>query len=670
MKGVIYYSNPFSHRSIFRKGAENMKITKKLITAFALVIMLFCAAIPSLPASAAAVSEETETVSMVQITGNPVNIRKGAGTSYGKIASVKKGTQFRYLTAKTVSGVKWYQIQYNSTTKGWVMGKYAKIVNVSSSSTTTSQTAKKVVQITASPVNIRKGAGTSYGKVASVKKGAQFSYLATKTVSGVKWYQIQYNSTTKAWVMGKYAKIVTTGDTTTTTTTTTTTEKKMVQITGSGVNIRKGAGTSYGRVATVKKGTQFSYLATKTVSGVKWYQIQYNSTTKAWVTGKYSKIVTVSAASSTDSVNVIGALAEARVQFPDGKYWNSVGLSSKNTNGVTSQPCPGGHNSATCNGQCAGYTNKIGEKIYKTAASKWTVTAKNTTWAKAKDSIRIGDVIRYNNKHSVMVTAIDGDDIYVTDCNWNYHCRISWDRLFNTGKYITTINYIYRHADNDFKTSDSTRYLEGNFSDAAGKVMIVNPDTRYSISADAEKYDYDIDYYHYNTYKNTVNAYASPDENSKVVAKPLDGEIYYCYGEKMEQKQLYYLVRFNSTYGWVSAGDAIFTKIGDDFVYGDERDETSSSAPWATEETMNIIYGNLITYANESRLEVHTETVSFERTVTKQFKANSYASEAEFTESLMSTFDSFADPSSGFGKVCFYMENTGNKNFEINLFFG
>ena len=151
---------------------------------------------PEQPASAA---------KKVQITASPVNVRSGAGTNYKKLGKTSKGKTYTYLASKKdSSGRVWYQIQYTSKTKGWVMGSLAKLVGGNQQPAVTD----KQVQITATPVNVRSGAGTNYKKLGKTSKGKTYAYLASKKdSSGRVWYQIQYTSQTKGWVMGSLAKL-------------------------------------------------------------------------------------------------------------------------------------------------------------------------------------------------------------------------------------------------------------------------------------------------------------------------------------------------------------------------------------------------------------------------------------------------------------------------------
>lgn len=64
----------------------------------------------------------------VKITGDVVNVRAGAGTSYKKITQVKQNATYAYTETKSVSGVTWYKITISSSQSGWICGSYAKTV--------------------------------------------------------------------------------------------------------------------------------------------------------------------------------------------------------------------------------------------------------------------------------------------------------------------------------------------------------------------------------------------------------------------------------------------------------------------------------------------------------------------------------------------------------------
>ena len=77
---------------------------------------------------------------------------------------------------------------------------------------------------------------------------------------------------------------------TTTTTTTETKEeagKKYVTVTGASVNIRSGDSTKYGKIATLKKGAKYEYVATSVSTG--WHALRYDGKI-AWISNKYSTV--------------------------------------------------------------------------------------------------------------------------------------------------------------------------------------------------------------------------------------------------------------------------------------------------------------------------------------------------------------------------------------------
>ena len=151
-----------------------------------------------------------------------------------------------------------------------------------SAGTTTTTYTYKIT--TTSGVNLRSGAGTSYGKLTTIP------YNKTVTVTEVKngWGKTTYGGKT-GWFSLDYAKK--TGTTTTTTggssgsgDTSTATSVKYVITASNGVNMRSGAGTSYGKVGAIP------YNKTVTVTEVKngWGKTTYGGKT-GWFSLDYAK---------------------------------------------------------------------------------------------------------------------------------------------------------------------------------------------------------------------------------------------------------------------------------------------------------------------------------------------------------------------------------------------
>lgn len=132
----------------------------------------------------------------VKVTASSLNVRKGAGTSYATIGSLKKNA-----TATVVGQSNgWYKIKYGKG-YGYISSKYTTKTGSSSSSSSSSSKVNYNVKVTASSLNVRKGAGTDYATIGSLKKGDVVKATAKKN----GWYKIQYKGGT-GYISAKYAE--------------------------------------------------------------------------------------------------------------------------------------------------------------------------------------------------------------------------------------------------------------------------------------------------------------------------------------------------------------------------------------------------------------------------------------------------------------------------------
>ena len=221
------------------------------------------------------------------VTGNSVNVRKGAGTGYDVVGSYKKGDVVYVYETKAVSSSTW-----GHTDKGWLNMKYVTMDGTSSdngSNDNTTSAKGSTGYITASSLNIRKGAGSSYSVVDSYKKNDVVTVYETKVVSSVTW-----GRTDKGWVDMKYVQMD--ADTKPVTGT----------ITASSLNIRKGPGSSYSVAGSYKKGDQVSVYQTVKVGSVTW-----GRTDKGWINMAYVQTgsqTSSTAASRTGTVTATGTV--------------------------------------------------------------------------------------------------------------------------------------------------------------------------------------------------------------------------------------------------------------------------------------------------------------------------------------------------------------------------
>ena len=145
-----------------------------------------------------------------------LTVRKGPSTSYGRIGSIRRNQTVTLYDEQNG----WYQIGYNST-KGWVSGKYLKNIQMSAqtndtaeaetvavnntkstNNNTTDNTAigSAVINTKSSPLNVRKGPGTGFGRLCSVAKGSRHDVFEKQN----GWLMLHINGT-QGWIKESYA---------------------------------------------------------------------------------------------------------------------------------------------------------------------------------------------------------------------------------------------------------------------------------------------------------------------------------------------------------------------------------------------------------------------------------------------------------------------------------
>ena len=129
------------------------------------------------------------------ITADAVNFRSGPSTSYSSLGSFNKGDKVEYLGT---SG-SWAKVKYNNKTGyvyGYYVGNYATITQY----------------VTATTLNVRSGAGTSYSVLGSLSKGTKVEVISTTN----GWSKINYNGSI-GYVSSQYLSSSSTDSSTSTT---------------------------------------------------------------------------------------------------------------------------------------------------------------------------------------------------------------------------------------------------------------------------------------------------------------------------------------------------------------------------------------------------------------------------------------------------------------------
>ncbi len=213
-----------------------------------------------------------------------LNVRAGAGTQFAKLGLLSNGTQVTYYGE--TNG--WLQISYQGKT-GYICKDYLTITTQATSNSSgntggTSSNSAGSVKVTATTLNVRKGAGTTHAVIGTVSKGKVLTYTAESN----GWYKINYNGQA-GWISGTYAQKVTGGD-----------QKPQqpqqpaggdqqasttkMYVTADTLNVRNAAGTSGTSViGTLKRGSEVAVIST--TNG--WHKIKYNGGT-AYISASYT----------------------------------------------------------------------------------------------------------------------------------------------------------------------------------------------------------------------------------------------------------------------------------------------------------------------------------------------------------------------------------------------
>lgn len=283
-----------------------------------------------------------------QVIGTSVRLRKGPSTSYDIICSCPKAASVTVLSSEKG----WYKLSYNGKV-GYMSGDYVRITPEESYDTAKSAT------LNANGVNLRMGPSTAdFSTVKTLGKSDKL------TITGVygDWYQVTVNGT-YGYV---YSDFVSLGSAVTEPNVSKI-DNKVGTVTGNGVRMRSGPGTSYSTIGYYNKGVQF----TVTGKSGDWYRV-----TKGSVTGYMSaKYITLS------SQNSLGEqIAKTALQYLDVPY-------------VYGGTSPKGFD---CSGLCYYVYQQYGYSLYRGATSMWN---NNGTYVE-KEDLQPGDLVFFKDSTS------------------------------------------------------------------------------------------------------------------------------------------------------------------------------------------------------------------------------------------------------------------------------
>ena len=253
------------------------------------------------------------------VTADALNVRSGPSTSYGITTKLYKGDKVEIL--ETSNG--WHKIKASNGKIGWVSGDYIK---VSSGSTSQPSTSTTKATVTATSLNVRSGAGTSYSVITKLPKGTVVDVLESASNG---WKKIKTSGGTTGWASRDYLTTGSAGNSSTDNSTSQTSYKATVNT--DSLNMRKGAGTSYSVITKLSKGTVVDVLESASNG---WKKIKTSNGTIGWVSGSYlaNGVVEQPSTPSTNKVQAVIDLAHKQLGKP--YVWGAEGPNSFDCSGL------------------------------------------------------------------------------------------------------------------------------------------------------------------------------------------------------------------------------------------------------------------------------------------------------------------------------------------------
>lgn len=229
-----------------------------------------------------------------------LNMRSGPGTNNSVVTTLSKGTEVVIIgETRDSEGTLWYKISVNSKT-GYVHSAYLTKKNQNSDSNTSAS--GQIMTVAYDAVNVRSGAGTSKGVVSVVYKDEKVTVLGQdKDGNGDIWYKVETASGKTGYIRSDLLK-ADSSDSGSSSSGTSEANGKKLQVIYDGVNMRKGAGTTYSVVEVIYLEDTLTVLGQdKDSSGNVWYKVKATSGNTGYV--RYDMVKEAGSSSGQSSEN-------------------------------------------------------------------------------------------------------------------------------------------------------------------------------------------------------------------------------------------------------------------------------------------------------------------------------------------------------------------------------
>ena len=250
-----------------------MKRRTKLVTRTLSLILAAILLVSPLALGIEANAADSATAKTGTTTASYLFVRSGAGSNYGRVGGLWKGTSVNIFEEKDG----WYKID-----SGWISSKYVKLDGTTPSNTATSTNTNKPgnATVTASLLFVRKDPSTNYPAIGMLKKGTRIQVLETNG---------NWAKTKDGWVYSEYVAMDNGSSLYS--------EKSNAIVTANQLNVRKSPSTKAEKVGTLSKNQRVEVLET---SG-EWIRTNYG-----WVNKNFVKLVGSASVNNTGTVQALG----------------------------------------------------------------------------------------------------------------------------------------------------------------------------------------------------------------------------------------------------------------------------------------------------------------------------------------------------------------------------
>ena len=362
-----------------------------------------------------------------------VNVRSGPGNSYSVLTMMSKGT----TSANLGQSGGWVKVSVNGQT-GYVYSKY--LTNASGSSTSTSvstntntnsgstatTSVSKTVYVTASSLNVRSGAGTSYSVIGGVANGKAVSVVG----SANGWYKIKYGSG-YGYINSSYtsssaprSSSAAAPSNTSSQPTVSSSKATTMYSTTADLKVRSGRGTSYSAIGSLSRGQAVTVVDTSNY----WYKVQYG--------GGYGYVGSKYLSSSKPSANTDTSSSSSTTTDSSSVSSGSITSVAKSLLGCSYASGATGPSSFDCSGFTQYVYKRCGISIPRTSSSQYSGSSHIS-----KSELRAGDLVFFSNDSSggavghVAIYLVDGMIIHAANSRTGV-CTTSMNSSYYTKHYI------------------------------------------------------------------------------------------------------------------------------------------------------------------------------------------------------------------------------------------